>query len=291
MLISSIRRYAIAMSSLNLVSRWNILRILLSLNAMHVAQFLKDQKLDSIVNDIFVLEHSNPSEKAVIPFYADGFPGLMFQKTRENAILFPSGKRLSDFFLYGQTIKPIQIAIEAPYRLIIFQLHPYAPRVLFGVNPQTLNDDCYDLCLVEEAKATATVDELKKAENANDEIACISQFIKTLDENPIKASEDKIKIAIELILAQKGRITVKALTEQLYMTERTLQRRFIEHIGVSPKQFAKIVQFQSSMSHLSEDAVSKLTDIVYQNGYTDQSYFIKCFKKFTGIKPSAFRKS
>jgi AraC-like DNA-binding protein len=83
---------------------------------------------------------------------------------------------------------------------------------------------------------------------------------------------------------------VKKLTEQLHLTERTLQRRFVEHIGVSPKQFAKIIQFQASLSSLSDKTVSKLTEVVYESGYADQSHFIRSFKKYTGRKPSQLKK-
>lgn len=258
---------------------------------MQVEHLLEENRLEKIVKDIFVLENEDPSKQIILPFYADGFPGIMYQKTAESAVLLSSKKKLSDFFLYGQTIKPIEIAVSGAYRLIVFQLYPYASRLLFGVNPQKLNDECYDLQMVEGANAEMTIERLKKAENVNDEINSIIEFIKKLYEKPVKASESKVELAIDLIIRENGKITVKALTEQLFMTERTLQRQFIEYIGIPPKKFASIVQFQTSISQISAEAVSRLTDIVYENGYTDQSHFIRSFKKYAGKKPTDFKKS
>jgi AraC-like DNA-binding protein len=94
---------------------------------------------------------------------------------------------------------------------------------------------------------------------------------------------------LHLILKNKGNISIKKITEHLHITERTLQRLFIEYVGISPKQFTKIIQFQSSVSLISDDSYQKLTDVVYETGYADQSHFIRYFKKFTGKKPSEYK--
>jgi AraC-like DNA-binding protein len=59
-------------------------------------------------------------------------------------------------------------------------------------------------------------------------------------------------------------------------------------VGVTAKQFAKIIQFQQSLEQITVKDYSKLTDIVYANGFADQSHFIKVFKAFTGKTPLAF---
>jgi len=59
-------------------------------------------------------------------------------------------------------------------------------------------------------------------------------------------------------------------------------------VGVTAKQFAKIIQFQQSLEQITVKDYSKLTDIVYANGFADHSHFIKVFKAFTGKTPLAF---
>jgi len=43
------------------------------------------------------------------------------------------------------------------------------------------------------------------------------------------------------------------------------------------------------MEQLTQKNFTKLTDIVYKNGYADQSHFVKVFKSFTGKTPKAFK--
>ncbi len=257
---------------------------------MNAKNILNNNKLALYVKDIFVLENKDDTMKSRLPFFADGYPGIMFQQTKSGAFLYPKNKKLSDFFLYGQTIKPIEISIQGSYLLIVFLLYPFAAKTLIGVNPKELNDDCYDLNLLKGNHTEQTVKKLLDETNQAKQVEIIAKFLSRLVQKTISYKEQRIQIAINLILNSKGKITVKALTDNLHTTERTLQRQFIEHVGISPKQFAKIIQFQSSFNQISEEVFSKLTEIVYENGYADQSHFIRSFKRFTGKKPSQFKK-
>jgi AraC-like DNA-binding protein len=75
------------------------------------------------------------------------------------------------------------------------------------------------------------------------------------------------------------------------VTGRTLERNFVKNIGVTPKQFARIIQFNSSLKQLSETEYYNLTEIGYDNGFADQSHFINTFKRYTGKTPKEFQRA
>ena len=79
--------------------------------------------------------------------------------------------------------------------------------------------------------------------------------------------------------------------KQLPVTERTFERNFKSYVGLSPKQFAKIIQFQSSLNRLTKAKFQKLTDIGLESGFTDQSHFIRTFKSYTGQTPSFYSRN
>ncbi len=257
---------------------------------MNAKQILKDNKLELYVKDIIVLESNDETKKNRLPFFADGYPGIVFQQSCNGVFRHPQNKKLSNFFLYGQTIHPIELSIAGVYRLIVFQLYPFAAKTLFGVNPKELNDDCYDIISTGGKGIKQTVKKVFNATETTAQVEIIAAFLSRLVKKTINYKEQRIQIAINLILNSKGKIIVKALTENLHTTERTLQRQFIEYVGISPKQFSKIIQFQFSLNQISDEMFSKLSDIVYDNGFADQSHFIRSFKKFTGKKPSQFKK-
>lgn len=258
---------------------------------MDTKRIINQNKLDAHVKEIFVLEEADETKESLLPFFADGCPGIMFQQTTSGAFRYPKKKELSTFFMYGQTLHPIEISIKGVYRLIVFQLYPFAAKALFNINPKELKDDCYDLNLLQGNDINETVKKISQAAATKKRIELIAAFIAKLVQQTTTHQEQKVQLAINLVTESKGLISVKELTQKLHITERTLQRQFAAYVGISPKQFAKIVQFQASIDQLGDEVCSRLTEIVYENGYADQSHFIRSFKKFTGKKPSQFRPS
>jgi len=72
------------------------------------------------------------------------------------------------------------------------------------------------------------------------------------------------------------------------ISSRYLQKLFVQYSGLTPNLFGKINRFQKSLYLVAKKELS-LTAIAHQCGYFDQSHFIKDFRAFTGVPPSAFK--
>jgi len=248
----------------------------------------KDNRIAPFVKEIILLENNDPNLISKLPFYADGCPGILFAQTKSKVFLLPIQKELPDFFLYGQTIEPISLSIEGCYKLIVFQLYPFATRLLLDINPKEINDDCYDLMQLTFVQSNIVQEQLNNTSETTKQVDCITEFILALIKNASINADNAIKLAISTIINAKGKITIKQLRTQLHLSERTFERRFAKEIGVSPKQFTKIIQFNFSLNQLKESDYTTLTNIAYDNGFADQSHFIRTFKKYTGQTPKSF---
>ncbi|MES2560397.1 MAG: helix-turn-helix domain-containing protein [Bacteroidota bacterium] len=255
---------------------------------MHFKTILPDPSISFIVKDILVFEEHNNTKETILPFFADGFPGLTFHNTPNGKWVQPQNKKMPVIYLYGQTIHPIQLHIQGSSTIVVFQLYPFVINSLFHVDAKELNNGCYDLNQIPEWCAIEQT--LLESPNLNEQIAVISDLLwRTFTER--KQDFDlSVKEAIHLILSHKALITVSDLSEKLHMTIRTLERRFTQQVGISVKHFIQITKFQQSFEQLSLKDYKKLTDIVYSNGFADQSHFIRVFKAFTGETPAKFKK-
>ena len=70
---------------------------------------------------------------------------------------------------------------------------------------------------------------------------------------------------------------------------RTLERLFKKHIGISPKLFYKIRQFEKASHSVLYDKDIKFTEIAYETNYYDQAHFTKVFKQFPKETPKKIR--
>ena len=247
-----------------------------------------NKSLTPYVKDIFLFDNNDEKSENNLPFYADGYPGIVYSESANAFILRPRNKKLSDFYLFGQTIKPITLYIKGSFQLIALILYPFSVRMLLGVNPKILNDNCFDLKQLQNIDTKITIAHIRKKEGIPEKLDLIIEYLYKLVKLASANTDNSIKLALNFIISAKGNITIREVYEQLYITERTFERRFIKEIGVTPKQFANIIQFSSSMNKLTENDFSMLTDVGLDSGYADQSHFIRTFKKYTGQTPSGF---
>ena len=136
----------------------------------------------------------------------------------------------------------------------------------------------------------------------------LSQGLKTLPENQ-NAGEALIdeleKVLARTLIADDQEISgmqrirrfieaepedIQGYCDQAGFSLRYLQRLFNWYVGVSPKHYLKIKQFEaSSRELLYGDEKNLLTDISVDSGYYDQSHFIRCFRDYKTYAPKRFR--
>jgi AraC-like DNA-binding protein len=246
------------------------------------------KSIEPFGKDIFVLEMDEPDTEKKLPFYADGFAGIIYSKSANPFYQQPKGKQLSDFYLYGQTVEPITLDVKGAFKLICIRLYPFAVRILLGVDPKVLKDDCYDLRLVENIDTQYTLEKLDQLQDWDEIVEILADYFNELLKNASINPDYRIKLAINLILKSSGAISIKELRDKLSVTERTLERHFLKEIGVTAKQFSKIIQFRSAMEQMNETDYVNLTEVGYDNSFADQSHFIRSFKRYAGKTPKEF---
>lgn len=256
---------------------------------MDFKTIIPDKSIALFVKHILVFEETESNLKTVLPFFADGYPGLIFQETTNGLLVNPHNKLMPPLFLYGQTIQPIELVITGAYKLIVVQFYPFVLKSFFGVEPKNLNDNCYNIEQLEHNMGIDTLKKINQTHTVEERIKIIAALLHTLFKNKQGELDLTIALAIQKIISQKGQVLIKNLYDELHLTERTFERRFFGAVGVTAKQFSKMIQFQQSLEQLTVKDYTKLSDIVYANGFADQSHFIKVFKAFTGKTPLAFK--
>ena len=84
--------------------------------------------------------------------------------------------------------------------------------------------------------------------------------------------------------------SVNTLCGQFYVSREHLSREFSKYLGLSPKEYITHVRIHHAKILLKSTDLS-LSEISYQIGYSDQSYFTKIFKRLEMITPLQYRKN
>jgi AraC-like DNA-binding protein len=97
-----------------------------------------------------------------------------------------------------------------------------------------------------------------------------------------------VEYCVRKIMHTKGGISIAALEKQTGYSSRWLNMKFLEKIGISPKNLCSITRFQFFYQALAQNTNRKFTQNDFHQLYYDQAHFIKEFKRFTGLPPSKF---
>lgn len=100
-----------------------------------------------------------------------------------------------------------------------------------------------------------------------------------------------VDYGVNEIVRSGGLITMEELSSRLGVSQRYVQRKFNDGVGVRPKTFASIVRFQRFFRLMAQGAAApgSLQSEIY-DAYFDQPHFIRDWKRFTGLSPSRYQR-
>lgn len=104
------------------------------------------------------------------------------------------------------------------------------------------------------------------------------------DSHPI---DGKIESAVTKIVDGDGRARIDTIARAANLGVRTLQTRFLAEVGLSPKEFARLLRLQATLRALDGD--SALADVATDTGYSDQAHATREVKRVTGLTLSRLR--
>ncbi|MDO4518706.1 MAG: AraC family transcriptional regulator [Eubacteriales bacterium] len=100
----------------------------------------------------------------------------------------------------------------------------------------------------------------------------------------------QLKQVLEFIDKNYGsQITLQELSDSVSMSPKYFCRFFHEMTHQTPMDYLNRQRIEHACSQLLTTDAS-ITDIAYQTGFNDQSYFIRTFKKYKGITPGKYKR-
>jgi AraC-like DNA-binding protein len=97
--------------------------------------------------------------------------------------------------------------------------------------------------------------------------------------------DPRVRRAIERFERQEGQVRVAVIARELGLSERQLERRFQERVGLGPKAFARVARFQALSRALQQDPRAAWADRAAGFGYVDQAHLVHDVRAFAGVTP------
>ena len=235
--------------------------------------------LYAIVSDFYQFDSiSSFSEISVIP---DGCIDLLFRYDSRGVTKT----------LEGYHLKKVTIPIDRVGSAFGVRFVPGGLRKLIKIHISELIGK--QIPLMDLLKKDPLLEEMDQGEDFRQRIAIISRYLLSRIDKSY-ASADIVRYCTDKIITSQGNVLIGDLSKETGYTVRYLRILYHQHVGISPKEFCEIIQFQTSLLQfaylLNEHKDFSLCDFAVQAGYYDQSHMNKCYQKMVGCLPQEFYK-
>lgn len=131
-------------------------------------------------------------------------------------------------------------------------------------------------------------EQLLEADSTPERLQLIEKFFLRKMNRWMRLADPLFESVLQRLEEEKGTVAISVLARQFRISVKTLERKFLQHLGLTPKKYSRLVRLFHALSVPRPGTQLSLTDIAYQHGYYDQMHFIKEVKQFTGMVPGRY---
>ena len=134
-------------------------------------------------------------------------------------------------------------------------------------------------------------DQLLEAETPQARFVILERHLLARATRPL-VPHPAVSFALKEIQSAPQHRTISDLTEQIGLSPRRFIQLFNEEVGLTPKLFCRVRRFQQVLNSLQNGDLSarqiEWADVALSCGYFDQAHFIRDFRAFSGLNPTAW---
>jgi len=180
----------------------------------------------------------------------------------------------------------VTLAPSGPTGSIVVRFRPGAAGRVFGSEMQAFTDANVELDDVVGAPARERLqDALDAAAGADARLDILEAFLRP---RVRYAAEPRVAQAIAALCRNPGQ-PIEAVARAVSLSARQLERRFLAHVGATPKQVARMVRVEKAISARHRGAA--WADVALACGFTDQAHMIRDFRALSGVTPHGFMRA
>ncbi|MCF8368649.1 MAG: helix-turn-helix domain-containing protein [Bacteroidales bacterium] len=248
----------------------------------------KPRQLSAYVENFMVYHFKG---KKPVLLYPEGHFELIFQvygNFSQNNINSTLWDARPVFFIGGlhntsYAIKPE----EGQSKLISVEFKPGSARFFIPEKLNLFKNRVVDLKDVFRSSKIDNIEAILWTDNTKAQLEMIETFLVKIF---IQKTNSPIDIALSKIIQHSGFVSIDALARISCLSNSQFRKRFNEEVGMSPKEYSKIVRAKCIARILLNNPHTSLTELTYKLGYFDQAHFIKDFKSVVGTSPGQFQK-
>src|ERR1700752_1274785 len=250
--------------------------------------------LNQFIEYFFYYEGLSPAHNKE-RFFPDGTTEIIIDLSENPQYIFDNEslreiQACRHAWVSGVRTRPITIPSGRGSRMLIIafqkgKAHPFYPMPMSEIADQVVSADLIFgwnmVYLREQVLASASIEEM---------FLLLEKFLLRQSKGMLadEIMTSCIEYAVLHILSQPNTLSFQHLCDQIGYSQKHFINSFKEQVGVTPKQYLKIIRFQKAIVEIENHGVIQWSNFAQEHGYYDQPHFIHEFKSFSGFTPNEY---
>ncbi len=189
-------------------------------------------------------------------------------------------------FVVGPMTRAEVVPLSAGARLFGVRFRPGAGALFLDARADELEDRDVPLTDLAKAGTAQLMDEVFDAGGDAQRIAAVERFLTRASARE-RAEDSRLRRAVSTLCRSHGSASVRDVAMAVRLSDRQLERLFLERVGLRPKLFARVMRLQRAVALASRKVAGSQAELALQAGYADESHLIRDFRALTGLSPRA----
>lgn len=234
----------------------------------------------------FMPDHSKerviPTGHIFIIFELDGFK----RNTFDNETLEPL-KEFTEVWVSGVHKNYITISAHEKSEMFVIQFKPSGAYPFLHFDLDEIGDRVLDAATIFGEEIVVLRKKLLQSGDLNDKYKIAEDWLK-IRYDQTKQPPQVFQDVLQNIEIEKSANNFDNLFSNYPFTRKHLINQFKKYVGLTPKYYQRIVKFNEILTKIQKKEPITWAQLTYDYGFSDQSHFIKTFKRFSGFSPSEF---
>jgi len=187
-------------------------------------------------------------------------------------------------FIAGQITGPLLLRSEGRTRTLGIRFHPHGATRILGMPVRELTDAEVPLGDISPRlhQRFARLGDLSPSQG----LAALDDIVDECTRDHAEDEEDSlVSAAVGAFERAGGLMSIGDVADYVGLSQRQLQRRFLDAVGILPKLFCRMQRFQRVFRAMEAPHVDWV-DAAVDCGYYDQAHLIRDFREFSGKTPT-----
>ena len=185
-------------------------------------------------------------------------------------------------FVVGSTLRSFVARSAGPRQVIGASLLPCGVQPLLGVPARIIGEVIVPLNDVIGSAAARLEEQVLVGREALT-LRRLAESLMHLRAS--RVTHSLVARAIASVRWNGGRQRMDGLAHDHNVSTRQLERAFMEHVGIGPKLFSRLVRFDRTVRDIPTRGTLPWSQFALTHGYSDQAHLINEVKLFAGVTP------